>query len=74
MYAFRLASCAKVEKRHPKYLNLSQSKKLLVDSIIAIQSEQINNKADLHDTNTKMAENMLESANILNFDKMIKKV
>ena len=38
-----------------------------------IQSEQINNKSDLHDTNTKMAENMLESANILDFDKMIKK-
>ena len=30
-------------------------------------------KADLHDTNTKMAENMIESANILDFDKMIKK-
>lgn len=27
----------------------------------------------LHDTNTKMAENMIESANILDFDKMIKK-
>lgn len=39
--------------------------------ILAIQSEQINNKSDLHDTN--MAENMLESANILDFDKMIKK-
>ena len=41
--------------------------------ILAIQVEQVNNKADLHDTNTKMAENMLESANILDFDKMIKK-
>ena len=40
---------------------------------LAIQAEQVNNKADLHDTNTKMAENMLESANILDFDKMIKK-
>ena len=41
--------------------------------ILAIQAEQVNNKADLHDTNTKMAENMIESANILDFDKMIKK-
>ena len=41
--------------------------------ILAIQAEQVNNKAELHDTNTKMAENMLESANILDFDKMIKK-
>ena len=44
-----------------------------VKKILAIQAEQVNNKADLHDTNTKMAENMLESANILDFDKMIKK-
>ena len=37
------------------------------------KAEQVNNKADLHDTNTKMAENMIESTNILDFDKMIKK-
>ena len=42
-------------------------------SISSDSAEQVNNKADLHDTNTKMAENMIESANILDFDKMIKK-
>ena len=47
--------------------------KYTYEQILAIQAEQVNNKADLHDTNTKMAENMLESANILDFDKMIKK-
>ena len=118
---------AKVEKRSPKYLNLSQRKQLLANSIqteknnkirnyaitcvslncciranelvlidltditteersrkqakleytyqqiLATQAEQVNNKANLHNTNTKMAENMLESTNILDFDKLAKK-
>ena len=41
--------------------------------ILATQAEQVNNKANLHNTNTKMAENMLESTNILDFDKIAKK-
>ena len=41
--------------------------------ILATQAEQVNNKANLHNTNTKMAENMLESTNILDFDKLAKK-
>lgn len=39
--------------------------------ILAIQAEQLNNKANLHDTNTKMAENMLNTNNILDFDKIL---
>lgn len=41
----RNASCAKVEKRHPKYLNLSQSKKLLADSIQAEKKNKIRDYA-----------------------------
>ena len=41
--------------------------------ILATQAEQVNNKANFHNTNTKMAENMLESTNILDFDKIAKK-
>ena len=39
--------------------------------ILAIQAEQLNNKANLHDTNTKMAENMLNTNNVLDFDKIL---
>ena len=39
----RNASCAKVEKRHPKYLNFNRSKKLLADSI---QTEKRNKIRD----------------------------
>lgn len=41
--------------------------------ILTLQAEQVNGKVKLHDTNTKMAENMLESTNILDFDKIAKK-
>lgn len=40
---------------------------------LRLQKEQVNNKANLHDTNTPMAESMLNSANILDFDKILKK-
>lgn len=39
--------------------------------ILAIQAEQLNNKANLHDTNTKMADNMLNTNNVLDFDKIL---
>ena len=39
--------------------------------ILAIQAEQLNNTANLHDTNTKMAENMLNTNNVLDFDKIL---
>ena len=39
--------------------------------ILAIQAEQLNNKSNLHDTNTKMAENMLNTNNVLDFDKIL---
>ena len=35
--------------------------------------QQNYNKTNLHNTNTKMAENMLESTNILDIDKIAKK-
>lgn len=41
--------------------------------ILTLQAEQVNGKVKLHDTNTKMAENILESTNILDFDKIAKK-
>lgn len=43
------------------------------NQILTLQAEQVNNKANLHDTNTPMAESMLNSANILDFDKILKK-
>jgi hypothetical protein len=39
--------------------------------ILTIQAEQVNNKTNLHDTNTKIAENMLDSNKILDFDKIL---
>lgn len=65
---------AELEKLQQRFLfGVALSLEYTYQQILAIQAEQVNNKADLHDTNTKMAENMIESANILDFDKMIKK-
>lgn len=47
--------------------------KYTYEQVLSSQAEQVNNKANLHNTNTKMAENMLESTNILDFDKIAKK-
>ena len=47
--------------------------KYTYEQVLSSQAEQVNNKANLHNTNTKMAENMLESTNILDFDKLAKK-
>lgn len=54
-------------------MNNEQSNFRDLQLILATQAEQVNNKANLHNTNTKMAENMLESTNILDFDKIAKK-
>lgn len=43
--------------------------KYTYEQVLSLQAEQVNNKANLHNTN----ENMLESANILDFDKIAKK-
>lgn len=65
---------AELEKLQQRFLfEVALALEYTYQQILAIQAEQVNNKADLHDTNTKMAENMIESANILDFDKMIKK-
>lgn len=69
--AGRFSIIGKSNKERTGYINEITKKAL--EEYLRIQLEQINNKSDLHDTNTKMAENMLESANILDFDKMIKK-
>ena len=47
--------------------------KYTYEQVLSSQAEQVNNKANLHNTNTKMAENMLESTNILDFDNIAKK-
>lgn len=39
--------------------------------IITLQAEQVNGKANLHDTNTKLAENMKNSSNVIDFDKIL---
>lgn len=59
----------KIEERSRKQAKLEYT----YQQILATQAEQVNNKANLHNTNTKMAENMLESTNILDFDKIAKK-
>lgn len=41
--------------------------------IITLQAEQIKNDSNLHDTHTNMAENMLDSNNILDLDKLLNK-
>ena len=65
---------AELEKLQQRFLfGVALALEYTYQQILAIQAEQVNNKADLHDTNTKMAENMIESANIIDFDKMIKK-
>ena len=43
--------------------------KYTYEQVLSLQADQVNNKANLHNTN----ENMLESANILDFDKIAKK-
>ena len=57
------------EERSKKQAQVEYTHQLL----LALQAEQVNGKVKLHDTNTKMAENMLESTNILDFDKIAKK-
>lgn len=39
--------------------------------IITLQAEQVNGKANIHDINTKLAENMQIKDNIIDFDKII---
>lgn len=39
--------------------------------ILTLQAEQVNGKANFHDTTTKLAENMKNSSNVIDFDKIL---
>ena len=54
-------------------INISLILNIKIRLTFYVGKQQNCNTANLHNTNTKMAENMLESTNIVDFDKIAKK-